>query len=109
MPFHRPIPDSHQRGKASSVVAAIVQAEKMIQIAFVLPCAVFICWLAGSWLDHRLHQSWIALVGIVFGGASGLFYVVKLALATNKEADGGGAGASDGVEKNGRGSADPRS
>lgn len=90
MPFNRPLPDSHQRGKAAGVVDAIVQAEKMIQIAFVLPCATFIGWLAGAWLDRRLHHSWIALVGIVFGGASGLIYVVRLALATDKQVDGGG-------------------
>lgn len=90
------------------MVGAIVQAEKMIQIAFVLPSAAFIGWLGGGWLGNRLHQPWIALVGIVFGGASGLFYVVKLALATNKEID-SGDGAGDGVEKNGKGSSDPRS
>ena len=102
MPYHRPIPGSEQRGKASSVVDAIVQAEKLIQIAFVLPCAVFIGWLAGAWLDKRLHQHWISLVGLVFGGASGLVYVVRLALATDKQVD-------DGDAKNGKGSTDTRS
>jgi hypothetical protein len=90
MPFHRPIPESREPGKRSSIVDSIVQAEKMIQIAFVLPCATFLGWLAGAWLDRRLHQSWISLVGIVFGGASGLVYVVKLALATDKQAGGSG-------------------
>lgn len=88
MPYHRPIPDNGQRGKASSVIDAIVQAEKMIQIAFVLPCAAFIGWLGGAWLDHKLHQTWISLVGIVFGGVSGLVYVVKLALITDKQVGG---------------------
>jgi ATP synthase protein I len=95
MPFHRPIPDSKPHGKASGIVDAIVQAEKLIQIALVLPCAAFIGWLAGAWLDSRLHQSWIGLVGIVFGGASGLIYVIRLALTTDKDAgrgDNGGAG-----------------
>lgn len=85
MPYHSPIPDPHSRGKVSSLVDAIVQAEKMIQVAFVLPCAAFIGWLAGAWLDRRLHQSWIALAGIVFGGVSGLVYVVRLALMTDKQ------------------------
>lgn len=55
-----------------------------MQIALVLPCAAFIGWLGGAWLDHRLHQHWISAVGIVFGGASGLVYVIRLALQLNK-------------------------
>jgi uncharacterized membrane protein YfcA len=85
MPYHRPIPESKQRGKAAGMVDALVQAEKLIQIALVLPCAAFIGWLAGAWLDRHFHQSWVALVGIVFGGASGLVYVVRLALEANKD------------------------
>ncbi|HZP06669.1 MAG TPA: AtpZ/AtpI family protein [Terracidiphilus sp.] len=95
MPFHRPIPDANPRGKRSGIVDAIVQAEKLIQIALVLPCAAFIGWLGGAWLDSRLHQSWIGLVGIVFGGASGLIYVIRLALTTDKDSNrnnDGGAG-----------------
>jgi hypothetical protein len=95
MPFNRPIPDSNQHGKVSGMVSAIVQAEKMIQIALVLPCAAFIGWLGGAWLDSRLHQTWIGLVGIVFGGVSGLVYVIRLALATDKDS-GGGNGAQPG-------------
>ncbi len=56
-----------------------------MQIALVLPCATFIGWLAGAWLDRHFNQSWIALAGIVFGGASGLVYVVQLALDANKD------------------------
>lgn len=92
MPFHRPIPDANPRGKRSGIVDAIVQAEKLIQIALVLPCAAFIGWLGGAWLDHRLHQSWIGVVGIAFGGASGLVYAIRLALATEKESDKGDPG-----------------
>lgn len=95
MPYHRPIPDSQPRGRTSSIVDAIVQAEKMIQIAFVLPCAVLIGWGIGWWLDKALHQTWIYLAGIVFGGGAGLVYVVRLALATDKSVGGanGGKGA----------------
>ena len=105
MPYHRPIPDTEQRGKSSGIVGAIVQAEKMIQIAFVLPCATFIGWLGGYWLDKHLHQSWISLVGIVFGGVSGLVYVVRLAVATDKQIP----GDSGGEAKNGKGSSDTQS
>lgn len=88
MPFNRPIPDSKQRGKAPGLVDAIVQAESLIQVALVLPCAAFIGWLGGAWLDSRYHQHWIGALGVVFGGASGLVYVVRLALAADKKIPG---------------------
>jgi ATP synthase protein I len=104
MPYNRPIPDSNKRGKASGIVDAIVQAEKLIQVALVLPCAAFIGWLGGAWLDSRFHQHWIGAVGVAFGGASGLVYVVRLALAADKKipgestdkdsGDSGGSGSS---------------
>jgi hypothetical protein len=39
-------------------------------------------WLLGLGADHLLHQSWISLVGIIFGGVSGLVYVVRLVVTT---------------------------
>jgi|ERR1035437_9938786 hypothetical protein len=92
MPFNRPIPDSKPRSKPSSALASLVEAEKMMQIAILLPAAAFIGWLGGAWLDSRLHQSWIAVVGIIFGGVSGLVYVVRLVIATGaKSATGKGS------------------
>jgi ATP synthase protein I len=89
MPYNRPIPDqksdSKQGGKDAGLFSAWIQAEKLMQIALVLPCAAFIGWLIGAWLDHRLHESWIAIAGIVFGGVSGLVYSIRLALAANKD------------------------
>jgi F0F1-type ATP synthase assembly protein I len=89
MPFTRPIPDpkpqaksSSGRPKSSSGIDTLVQAEKLMQIAILLPSAAFIGWLLGAWLDSRLHQSWIGIAGIVFGGISGLVYVVRLVIAT---------------------------
>ncbi len=84
MPFHRPIPESKQPAKATRGFGALVEAEKLMQIAFVLPSAVVIGWLAGAGADHLLHQKWIVIVGIVFGGISGLFYVVQTAVAAEK-------------------------
>ncbi len=52
----------------------------MIQIALVLPCAAFIGWLIGAWLDHHLHQSWIAMVGIVVGIIAGLVGAIRMAM-----------------------------
>jgi ATP synthase protein I len=86
MPFNRPIPDAKPRSKPTSALASLVEAEKMMQIAFLLPSAAFIGWLVGAWLDSRLHQSWIALAGIIFGGVSGLVYVVRLVIVAGVKA-----------------------
>lgn len=92
MPYTRPIPDREPGGKPSGLFGAYVQAEKLLQIALVLPSAAFIGWLAGAWLDSRFHQSWIGIAGIAFGGISGLIYVVRLALAAGRDPQLGGAG-----------------
>ncbi len=92
MPYNRPIPEPKPRSKMSSGVESLVQAEKMMQIAILLPSAAFIGWLLGAWLDTHFHQSWIGLVGIVFGGIAGMVHVVRMVLAagsaeTKKEND----------------------
>ena len=97
MPYNPPIPDSNPPDKTHGIVSAIVQAETIIQVVFILPSAVCIGGLAGWWLDKHLHQSWMLVAGIVFGGISGLVGVVRLALATDKKVgrstdSGGGTG-----------------
>ena len=88
MPFNRPIPDAQPRSKPSTAIQGLVQAEKLMQIAFLLPAAAFVGWLAGAWADSLLHQSWIGLAGIIFGGVSGLVCVARMAIAAgNKAAD----------------------
>lgn len=84
MPFNRPIPESKLPKKASSGLSAYVEAEKLIQIAFVLPAAAFIGWLAGAWADSYWHQSWIAIAGIIFGCIAGLVSVIRMALAAER-------------------------
>ncbi|MGD0294305.1 MAG: AtpZ/AtpI family protein [Terracidiphilus sp.] len=84
MPFTRPIPESKLPKKASSGLGAYVEAEKLIQIAFVLPSAAFIGWAVGWWADQRLHQSWIAIVGIIFGCIAGLVSVIRMALVAER-------------------------
>jgi uncharacterized membrane protein YfcA len=83
MAFNRPIPNAKPRSKAASGVSALVEAEKMMQIALLLPSAAFIGWLLGAWAGNHLHQPWMALAGIVFGGISGLVYVVRLAISAS--------------------------
>ena len=83
MPDHRPIPED-TRKKLPGAMQSLVQAEKLLQVAFVLPSAVVIGWFAGAWADRRWHQSWIAIVGIIFGSISGLVYVIRLAADAEK-------------------------
>ncbi len=90
MPYHPPIPDPKSGPKGSGLVSALVQAEKLVQIALVLPCAAFVGWLIGDWIGERVHQPWVAAVGVAFGGASGLYYVVRLALNAVKDPDSSG-------------------
>ncbi len=85
MPFQRPIPDPKPRPRRSTALESLVQAEKLMQIAILLPSAAFIGWLAGAWLDSRLHQSWIGPVGIVFGGIAGLVHVIRMVMAAGRD------------------------
>ncbi len=103
MPFNRPIPESddpNDRPKSPGGIASLVEAEKMVQIAILLPLAAVIGWLIGAWLDGRLHQTWIGMVGILFGGVSGLVYVVRLVMnAGAKSESGASAGPKDADDK----------
>ena len=78
---------------------ALVQAEKLTQIALILPCAAFIGWLAGDWFARRMHQQWPAALGIILGAAAGLVYVIRMALDAMKE-----TGADDDSGEKGSGS-----
>ena len=100
VPFNSPIPDSKPPRGSSSGVKSLADAEKLMQIAILLPASAFVGWLAGAWLDSRFHQTWIALLGILFGGISGLVYVVRLVMRTGPNA---GSGSSTG-----QGSGDPQ-
>jgi len=91
-----------QRGgrKQPSGLSLYVQAEKMLQIAVLLPAAAIVGWLAGAWLDGKLHQTWIGLAGILFGGISGLVYVIRLVMVSGNHGssiakDGDGDEAAD--------------
>jgi hypothetical protein len=99
MPFNRPIPDAKPPAKPVSALASLVEAEKMMQIAILLPSAAFIGWLLGLWADSLLHQSWISLAGIIFGGVSGLVYVVRLVITTGAKSP---PGAETGETGNGK-------
>jgi F0F1-type ATP synthase assembly protein I len=93
MPFQNPVPENKTPGRAAGGFQSLVQAEKLLQIAFVLPSAMIIGWLAGAWADAKLHQSWMTIVGVIFGCIAGLYYVIRLAMDAEKSA-GKAAGSS---------------
>jgi ATP synthase protein I len=80
--YHNPIPEKKQdRSGMSGMLGAWVQAEKVMQVALLLPSAAFIGWLAGYGLDRWLHQTWIAMAGIMFGIVAGLVGAIRMAMA----------------------------
>jgi len=81
MPIDSPNSGQKPRSKSSTGLQSLVEAEKLMQIALVLPSGVVIGWLAGAWLDSRLHQKWIVMVGIVLGSIAGLVSAIRMALA----------------------------
>lgn len=84
MAFQTPNPNQK---KDNGGLKTLVQAEKMIQIAIMLPAAVFIGYVLGYWLDKTLHQSWISILGLVLGGAAGLISVIRMVMREGKEVD----------------------
>jgi len=96
MPYHNPIPERRPRGKVAVGIKSLVEAEKLLQVAFVLPAAMVIGWLLGAWADAKLHQGWLTIAGIIFGCISGLYYVIRMALDAEK-----GAARRDTEEKSG--------
>lgn len=82
MPEPNPNPEGKKR---SAALDGIVKAERLTQIAFVLPAAVLIGWGAGALLDKWLHTQWIYIVGVVLGAIAGMTEAVRQALHTDRE------------------------
>ncbi len=72
--------DWKQDGKRTGreVTKAIIQTDRMLQIALILPAAVFVGWLLGAGLDRLLGQHWIYLVGIFVGIGAGFVQIFRL-------------------------------
>ncbi|MGB6903101.1 MAG: AtpZ/AtpI family protein, partial [Acidobacteriaceae bacterium] len=66
-------------------VDSLVRAEKLTQIAFILPAAVVVGWLGGAGLDKWLHTHWIYLAGIVLGCVAGFVQIFRLVLGQEKQ------------------------
>jgi ATP synthase protein I len=76
-----PVPESNPKlSKPNGGINTLVKAEKLMQIALVLPVALVIGWLGGVMLDRWLHTHWIYIVGLIFGAAAGMLEAVRQAL-----------------------------
>ena len=68
----------------------------MMEVSVLLPSSAFVGWLMGAGLDRLFHQTWMTLVGILFGGISGIIYVVRMVTAsTGAPQPPAGTGAGD--------------
>jgi ATP synthase protein I len=72
---------------ARGAVDSIVRAERLMQIAFILPAAVVVGWLGGAGLDKWLHQHWIYLVGIILGCVAGFMQIFRLVQTSEKASE----------------------
>jgi ATP synthase protein I len=70
------------RGKALN---SVVQVERLIQLALMLPAATVIGWLIGVGLDRWLHQHWIYIVGLLLGAAAGFVQIFRVVLANTED------------------------
>lgn len=78
-----PTPDNPQNDRKTAL-RELMQAETMLQIALVLPLSCVIGWALGDFLDHKLHQSWIAILGLGLGIAAGFIQVIRIANQVNR-------------------------
>ncbi|MGC2638455.1 MAG: AtpZ/AtpI family protein [Acidobacteriaceae bacterium] len=64
--------------KSSGAMGGLVQAERLFQIAIILPVSVVVGWAIGAGLDKWLHQHWIYLPGLILGCVAGFIEVFRL-------------------------------
>ena len=89
----KPRPDSATGKPDRGGIDTLVRAEKMTQIAFILPAAVLVGWLAGAGLDKWLHTGWLYIAGILLGAVAGFIQIFRLIAAAGNEADRSARGA----------------
>ncbi len=84
--FNPPNPNQARRSASgSSGLKGYAQAERMMQIAFVLPCGLAIGWAAGWWIDSHFHQHWATVTGVILGILGGMVSAVRLALVAGSK------------------------
>ena len=72
------MPQSGRKAARSGPVEALVNAEKLTTIAFLLPLSIGVGWLLGVGLDKLLHQHWIAIAGLVLGAIAGFVQLFRM-------------------------------
>lgn len=96
MAYNPPNPDLPSRStvppKRSGAVHNLVQAEQLIQIAMVLPCALLIGWGAGWLVDRWLHSHWGVVVGLILGIVAGMVSAIRMAVVAMNSVSGRGRG-----------------
>lgn len=77
---HSPDPDNEPDDKKNPWV----QVARYSQLAFALPAATVVGWLAGAALDRWLHTTWLYLAGIFVGIAAGFVELIRTVLRDTK-------------------------
>jgi len=71
-------------GPDASGRKALVAAARYSEIGFVIPAAVFLGYVLGRFLDHRLHTQWLYIAGVVFGAIAGFVQMIRMASTVGK-------------------------
>lgn len=82
-----PNPSEKNGSDRNVVLQGLVRADSMLQIALAIPLSTLIGWGIGVWLDHKLHHSWIPILGLILGAAAGFVQIIRLANQANRRAD----------------------
>jgi len=73
-------PNPQPPPKRSALTQGIAGAERIMEIAFIMPAALVVGWLLGAGLDRLFHQHWIYIAGICFGFVAGFIEVLRSAI-----------------------------
>jgi ATP synthase protein I len=76
-------PQSPHRDRSKS--AALVTAARYSEMGFVIPAAVFLGYIIGRFLDHRLHTQWLYVAGIIFGAVAGFVQMIRMATGAMRD------------------------
>ncbi len=72
-------------GKPKGTLGDLVKAESFIQLAVALPVGCVVGWFLGHWVDGKLHQNWIGVVGILLGAVGGFIQIYRTATRYMKD------------------------
>jgi F0F1-type ATP synthase assembly protein I len=75
--------------RRSALTQGVAGAERIMEIAFIMPAALVVGWLIGAGLDKWLHQHWIYIAGIVFGFVAGFIEVLRSSIRYSNRSEKG--------------------